>query len=84
MTGRKNYYNKATFAAIINRFTNDYNLMMMNPKEPIPGARNPITRNPIYPRNIRRVTVKPKSKSVAAKKIQSAVRKYLTKKRASK
>jgi hypothetical protein len=88
VTGRKNYYNKATFAAIINRFTNDYNLMMMNPKQPIPGARNPMTRNPIYPRNVRRVTVKPKAKSptksVAARKIQSAFRKYSAKKKLKK
>ena len=88
VTGRKNYYNKATFAAIINRFTNDYNLMMMNPKQPIPGARNPMTRNPIYPRNVRRVTVKAKAKSptksVAARKIQSAFRKYSAKKKLKK
>ena len=87
-TGRKNYYNKATFAAIINRFTNDYNLMLMNPKSPIPGARNPVTRNPIYPRNVRRVTVKAKAKtptkSAAARKIQSAVRAHLKKKKAAK
>jgi len=88
MTGRKNYYNKVTFKKIIERFTNDYNLLMMNPKEPIPGAKNPVTRNPIYPRNVRRVTVKAKSKtptkSAAAKKIQSAVRKLQAKKRAAK
>lgn len=88
MTGRKNYYNKATLVSIIKRFTNDYNLMMMNPKEPIPGARNPMTRGLIYPRNIRRVTVAVKKKTpspkTAAKKIQSAVMKHLAKKRASK
>jgi hypothetical protein len=82
-TGRKNYYNKATFAAIVKRFTNDYNLLMMNPKEPIPGARNPVTRNPIYPRNVRRVTVAPKKKTpspkTAAKKIQTAYRKRASK-----
>ena len=87
-TGRKNYYNKATFVSLINRFTNDYNLMMMNPKSPIPGAKNPMTRGAIYPRNVRRVTVKPKSKtpskSAAASKIQSAVRKHLKKKKAVK
>jgi hypothetical protein len=59
--------------------------MMMNSKNPIPGARNPVTRNPIYPRNVRRVTVAPKkktpSRSVAAKKIQGAVRKHLSKKK---
>lgn len=86
-TGRTNYYNKATFARLIKVFKNDYNLMMMNPKEPIPGARNPVTRNPIYPRNVRRVTVAAKkktpSRSTAARKIQSAVRKHLSKKSTS-
>lgn len=83
-TGRKNYYNKATFKKLITRFKNDYNLLMMNPKVPIPGARNPVTRNPIYPRNVRRVTVAAKKKTpspkTAAKKIQAAVRKHQAKK----
>ena len=84
-TGRTNYYNRETFRKLITAFTNDYNLMMMNPKEPIPGARNPTTRGPIYPRNVRRVTVAAKKKTVspaaAARKIQSAVRKRLSKSR---
>lgn len=84
-TGRTNYYNKATFLKLITQFKNDYNLLMMNPKMPIPGARNPVTRNPIYPRNVRRVTVAAKKKTpsprAAAKKIQSAVRKHLSKKK---
>ena len=87
-TGRKNYYTKATFKKIITQFKNDYNLLMANPKSPIKGARNPVTRNPIYPRNVRRVTVKAKpktpSKSAAARKIQSAVRAHLKKKKAAK
>ena len=87
-TGRKNYYDKPTFTKLIKQFTSDYNLLMMNPKLPIPGARNPVTRNPIYPRNIRRVTVAPKKKTpspkTAAKKIQSAYRKHVSKKRAAK
>jgi len=87
-TGRKNYYTKATFKKLITRFKSDYNLMLMNPKSPIPGARNPVTRNPIYPRNVRRVTVKAKAKtptkSAAARKIQSAVRAHLKKKKAAK
>ena len=87
-TGRKNYYDKTTFKKLITRFKNDYNLLMMNPKSPIPGAKNPVTRGPVYPRNVRRVTVKPKSKtpskSAAASKIQSAVRKHLKKKKAVK
>lgn len=87
-TGRTNYYTKATFKKLITRFKSDYDLLMMNPKEPIPGAKNPVTRNPIYPRNVRRVTVKPKSKtptkSVAAQKIQSVVRKHIAKKKLKK
>ena len=87
-TGRANYYDRNTFRKLITAFKNDYNLLMMNPKSPIPGAKNPVTRGPVYPRNVRRVTVKPKSKtpskSVAASKIQSAVRKHLKKKKAVK
>jgi hypothetical protein len=86
-TGRTNYYDKETFRKLITAFKNDYNLLMMNPKVPIPGARNPMTRGPIYPRNVRRVTVAAKKKTpspnTAAKKIQSAVRKMLSKKRAA-
>jgi hypothetical protein len=82
-TGRTNYYNKATFRKLITAFKNDYNLLMMNPKVPIPGAKNPMTRGPIYPRNVRRVTVAAKKKTpspnTAAKKIQSVVRKRLSK-----
>jgi len=87
-TGRKNYYDKVTFRKLITQFKNDYNLLMANPKTPIKGAKNPVTRGNIYPRNVRRVTVKPKakslSKSAAARKIQSAVRKHLKKKKAVK
>ena len=82
-TGRANYYNKATFRKLITRFKNDYNLMMANPKSPIKGARNPMTRAPIYPRNVRRVTVAAKKKTpsptTAAKRIQAAVRKRKSK-----
>jgi hypothetical protein len=84
-TGRTNYYDRNTFRKLITAFKNDYNLLMMNPKVPIPGARNPVTRGPIYPRNVRRVTVAAKKKTpspnAAAKKIQSAVRKRLAKSR---
>ena len=87
-TGRTNYYNKETFRKLITAFKTDYALLMANPKVPIPGARNPVTRGPIYPRNVRRVAVKAKAKSptrsAAAKKIQSAVRKHLSKKARSK
>jgi hypothetical protein len=87
-TGRRNYYNKATFRKLITAFRTDYNLLMANPKVPIPGARNPVTRGAIYPRNVRRVAVVPKKRTpspmTAAKKIQSAVLKHISKKRASK
>lgn len=87
-TGRTNYYNKATFRKLVTAFKNDYALLMANPKEPIPGVRNPVTRGLVYPRNVRRVTVNPKPKTLrktaAAKKIQSAVRKHLAKKARSK
>jgi hypothetical protein len=79
-TGRTNYYDKVTFRKLITAFKNDYALLMANPKVPIPGVKNPMTRAPIYPRNIRRVTVAKKKKTpspnTAAKKIQSAVRKH--------
>lgn len=88
VTGRANYYDKETFKKLITAFRGDYALLMMNPKEPIPGARNPVTRNPIYPRNVRRVTVAAKKKTpspkTAAKTIQKAVRKHLSKKTRSK
>lgn len=87
-TGRTNYYNKETFRKLITAFKTDYALLMADPKVPIPGVRNPVTRGPIYPRNVRRVAVKAKAKSptrsAAAKKIQSAVRKHLSKKARSK
>ena len=88
-TGRKDYYDKKTFFMLMKMLKNDYDLLMRNPKVPIPGARNPVTRGAIYPRNVRRVTVAAKKKTpspkAAAKKIQTAVRKHLNKKkRASK
>jgi len=87
-TGRKNYYDKNTFWKLMKKNANNYALLVANPKSPIPGVRNPITRGAIYPRNVRRVTVKPKkktpSKSAAARKIQAAVRSHLKKKKAAK
>ena len=87
MTGRTDYYDRTTFFTLMKMLKNEYDLMMMNPKIPSPGARNPVTRGPIYPRNVRRVTVKPKPKTPspnsAARKIQSVVRKHLSKKRAA-
>ena len=82
-TGRKDYYDVQTFWKLVGMIRNNYKLLMMDPKKPM--ARNPVTRGNIYPRNVRRVTVKAKpSKSAAARKIQSAVRKHLKKKKATK
>ena len=89
-TGRTNYYNMKTFKTFLNNWNwtsvSDYSILMAQPKVPL--FRNPITRNPVYPRNVQRVRVQPKKKTpspnTAAKKIQSAVRKMLSKKRAAK
>jgi hypothetical protein len=86
-TGRTNYYDKETFRKLILNFKGDYNLLMRNPKVPITGVRNPVTRGAVYPRNIRQVTVAAKKKTpsqnAAVKKIQSAYRKRVSKKTAS-
>ena len=87
-TGRKNYYDKNTFWKLIKRNTNNYALLVANPKVPLSGVRNPVTRGAIYPRNVRRVTVEYKKKTpspnTSARKIQSAVRAHLKKKKAAK
>jgi hypothetical protein len=84
ITGRKNYFDKDTFWKLAKRAPNNYWLLMSDPKKSL-GFRNPTTRSNVYPRNVRRVTVAAKkktpSRSVAAKKIQSAVRKHLSKKK---
>jgi len=86
ITGRKNYFDKDTFWKLARRAPDNYWLLIADPKKPL-GFRNPSTRSNVYPRNVRRVTVKPKPKTPtrnnAARKIQSAVRKHLSKKRAS-
>jgi hypothetical protein len=86
VTGRKDYYDVQTFWKLMGMIRNNYKLLMMDPKKPI--ARNPVTRNPVYPRNVRRVTVAAKKKTpspkTAAKTIRKAVRKHLSKKTRSK
>jgi len=83
-TGRKDYFDKDTFWKLAKRVQNNYGLLMADPKKPL-GFKNPTTRSNVYPRNVRRVTVAPKKKTpsptAAAKKIQSAVRKHLSKKK---
>jgi hypothetical protein len=85
-TGRTNYYNSNTFWKLAGHAKNDYKLLMFDPKLNI--FKNPVTRNPVSARNIQRVRVKPESKtptkSAAARKIQSAVRAHLKKKKTTK
>lgn len=85
-TGRTNYYNSSTFWKLAGHAKDNYKLLMFDPKLNI--FRNPVTRNPVRARNIQRVTVKAKpktpTKSAAARKIQSAVRAHLKKKKATK
>ena len=83
-TGRTNYYNRATFFRFLSKFIKDnYNLLMADPKKPL--FRNPVTRGNVKPRNVQRVRIvkaaKTPTKSAAAKKIQAAVRKHLSKKK---
>ena len=85
-TGRTNYYNSNTFWKLTGHAKNNYKLLIFDPKLNI--FRNPVTRNPVRARDIQRVRVKAKpktpTKSVAARKIQSAVRAHLKKKKAAK
>ena len=86
-SGRTNYYNRATlFRLLANFIKNNYNLLMADPKKSL--FRNPMTRGNVKARNIQRVriikTAKTPTKSAAARKIQSAVRRHQAKKRASK
>jgi hypothetical protein len=84
-TGRKDYFDKDTFWKLARHAPNNYWLLMADPKKPL-GFKNPTTRSNVYPRNVRRVTVAAKKKTpspkTAAKKIQSAVRKHISKKKA--
>lgn len=84
-TGRKDYFDKNTFWTLMKRMPNNYWLLMADPKKPLPGVRNPMTRSNVYPRNVRRVTVAPKpktpSRSAAARKIASALRKKVATKK---
>lgn len=83
-TKRVDFYTKSEFWKLVHRHMpavkNNYNLMMTQPSYKL--FNNPITRNPVKTRNINRVVTKPKRKTpspnTAAKKIQSAVRKHLS------
>lgn len=87
-TKRVDFYTKNEFWKLVHSHTpslkNNYNMMMTHPRYKL--FNNPVTRNPVRPKNVTRVLAKTKKKTpspnTAAKKIQSAVRKHLSKKRA--
>lgn len=85
ITGRKNYYKSNTFWHLMGSRKNNYGLLMADPSKVL--FRNPVTRGNVKARNVQRVRIskaKTPSKSAAARKIQSAVRKHLKKKKAVK
>jgi len=55
-TGRKNYFTKTEIGKIVGRSMSNYNILMADPKKSL--FRNPVTRNPVYPRNLQRVRPK--------------------------
>lgn len=86
-TGRVDLYDKVTFWAMLRRYApnikNNYNLMMALPRRVL--FPNPATRSEITTRNIRRVRARAKPKtptrSAAARKIVSALRKKVAAKK---
>jgi len=89
-TKRVDFYTKTEFWKLVHKhmpaLKNNYNMMMTHPRYKI--FNNPITRNPVRPKNVERVVTRPKKKTpspkTAAKTIQKAVRKHLSKKTRSK
>lgn len=55
-TGRKNWYQKSVLNKLIGRTITNYDILMFNPK--VPMFKNPVTRNPVFARNLQRVRVK--------------------------
>lgn len=77
VTGRVDYYDKATFWRLVGKSAkNNWNLFVNRKKRLF---INPVTRAVIQAKNVERVTVRPKpktpSRSAAAAKIASALRK---------
>jgi hypothetical protein len=80
-TGRLDYFDKATFWRLLRQHApnikNNYNLMMALPSRAL--FPNPLTRTGITTRNVQRVIArakpKPPTRSAAARKIVSALRK---------
>ena len=55
-TGRKNYFTRAEVSKLAGKSMSNYNLLMLDPKKSI--VKNPLTRNPVYARNLQRVRAK--------------------------
>jgi hypothetical protein len=55
-TGRKNYFTRAEIGKLVGRSLTNYQLLMFDPKKQM--FKNPITRNPVYARNLQRVRSK--------------------------
>jgi len=86
-TGRVDLYDKVTFWKLLHKYSpnikNNYNLLMAAPSRAL--FPNPTTRSGITTRNIQRVRARPKpktpSRSAAAAKIASALRKKVAAKK---
>jgi len=83
VTGRLDYYNKSTFWKLVDKSAkNNWNLFVNRKKRLF---INPVTRHVVQAKNVERVTVRPKpktpSRSAAAAKIASALRKKVAAKR---
>jgi hypothetical protein len=55
-TGRKNYFTRAEVSKLTGRSLTNYNVLMFDPKKPM--FKNPLTRNPVYARDLQRVRAK--------------------------
>jgi hypothetical protein len=55
-TGRKNYFTLAEIGKLVGRSLTNYQLLMFDPKKQM--FRSPVTRNPVYARNLQRVRSK--------------------------
>jgi len=83
LTGRVDYYDKASFWRLVGKSVkNNWNLFVNRKKRLFV---NPMTRHVVQAKNVERVTVRPKpktpSRSAAAAKIASALRKKVAAKR---
>jgi hypothetical protein len=83
-TGRVDYLDKYSFWRLMPKnIKNNYNLLMADPRRPL--FKNPLTRTNVKTRNIQRAVARPKRKtptrSAAANKIKTAIKKHISKKK---